>query len=70
MLTLHPVLPMRAAIVAAAATALGILALARIDIPRRRTPAWFKNCGSAKSDVPVDPGELRDPKSPREQIMG
>ena len=30
MLTLHPMLPMRAAIVAAAATALGILALANL----------------------------------------
>jgi hypothetical protein len=36
MLTFHPVLPMRAAIVAAAATALGILALANLtSVPPR-----------------------------------
>jgi hypothetical protein len=36
MLTLHPVLPMRAAIVAAAATAIGILALANLtSVPPR-----------------------------------
>jgi hypothetical protein len=36
MLTLHPVLPMRAAIVSAAATAIGILALANLtSVPPR-----------------------------------
>jgi len=36
MLTLHPMLPMRAAIVAAAATAIGILALANLtSVPPR-----------------------------------
>ena len=68
MLTFHPVLPMRAAMVAAVATALGILALANLtSVPPRAVLAQERQI---RAPTAASIGYSRDSRRPRARRFG
>ena len=61
MLTFHPVLPMRAALVAAAAAALGLLALASLPPAAERPRGGVAEATSSRAPIAVPVAYSRDP---------